>query len=190
VPVEIEDIVLATVPTGIEIRWRARPEVGFSHFDVERGVTVTGPYEVRVTGVPEEMGVHAFIDRQVEPGREYFYRIVGVETSGERRGFGPYGAFAPAPARLLLHAPSPNPFNPSTVVGFELPRAVRAGVRIFTADGRLVRVLAQPTSFAAGNHTLRWDGRDEHGRAAASGVYVVRLDAGGESRSQRAVLVR
>jgi flagellar hook assembly protein FlgD len=76
------------------------------------------------------------------------------------------------------------------VVHFELPRALRAGVRIFTADGRLVRILAPVETLEAGNHTLRWDGRDEHGRGAASGVYVVRLDAGGESRSQRAVLVR
>ena len=190
VPVEIEDIALSTVATGIEIRWRARPEVGFSHFDIERSASATGAFEIRVTSVPGEMNLYTFVDALVEPGREYFYRIVGVETSGERRSFGPYAALAPAPARLVLHAPSPNPFNPSTVVRFELPRAVRAGVRIFTADGRLVRVLAPVGSFPAGNHTLRWDGRDEHGRAAASGVYVVRLEAGGESRTQRAVLVR
>jgi len=193
VPVEIEDVTLATLATGIEIRWRARPEVGFSHFDIERGLAADGAFEVRATGVPlveNEMQVHAFVDTQVEAGRAYFYRIVGVETNGERRRFGPYGALAPAPAWLVLHAPSPNPFNPSTVVGFEFPRAVRAGVRIFAADGRLVRVLAPARIFAAGNHTLRWDGRDEQGRTASSGVYVVRLDAGGESRTQRAVLVR
>jgi len=193
VPVEIADVTLTTLATGIEIRWRARPEVGFSHFDIERGLAADGAFEVRVTGVPQvenELDVHAFVDTYVEPGLEYFYRIVGVEMSGERRSFGPYVALAPAPARLVLHAPMPNPFNPSTVVSFELPRAVNAGVRIFAANGRLVRVLAPVVTFAAGNHTLRWDGRDEHGRTAASGVYVVRLDADGESLTQRAVLVR
>jgi flagellar hook assembly protein FlgD len=39
-------------------------------------------------------------------------------------------------------------------------------------------------------HPVQWDGRDERGASAASGVYVVRLEAFGQHRVQRAVLVR
>jgi hypothetical protein len=193
VAVEIADVAVTTVAAGIEIRWRAEPDADFSHFNLERGDSGTGPFEMRATGVPEvpaAPNVHAFVDALLEPGREYFYRIVGIDLDGEQRTFGPYVGVAPAPARMILHAPAPNPFNPSTRVAFDLPRAMRAGVRVFTAGGRLVRVLASAGEFTAGNHTLHWDGRDDRGRAAASGVYVIRLDAGGESRTQRAVLVR
>jgi flagellar hook assembly protein FlgD len=42
----------------------------------------------------------------------------------------------------------------------------------------------------AGPHTVPWDGRDESGLAAASGVYMVRLEAAGQRLTIRAVLVR
>jgi gingipain R len=68
----------------------------------------------------------------------------------------------------------PNPFNPTTTVGFALPQAGTVRLSVHDARGRLVRVLAD-APLAAGSHRVRWDGRDRRGQAAASGVYLVRL---------------
>jgi hypothetical protein len=38
--------------------------------------------------------------------------------------------------------------------------------------------------------TLRWDGRDAAGRDCASGLYLVRVTAGGAAATAKAVLVR
>ena len=79
-------------------------------------------------------------------------------------------------ARLLSNAP--NPFNPSTRLRFALEREGTVALAVYDARGRLVRDLGART-FPAGEHAVTWNGRDEAGRAAASGVYYVRL-VGGE----------
>ncbi len=69
----------------------------------------------------------------------------------------------------------PNPFNPQTTVGFSLPQDGPVRLSIHDARGRLVRVLMDG-SIEAGNHRVTWDGRDQGGRGAASGVYLARLE--------------
>ncbi|MBD3220129.1 hypothetical protein GF314_02715, partial [bacterium] len=61
---------------------------------------------------------------------------------------------------------------------------------VFDVTGRKVRTLARGV-FLAGEQDVVWDGVDERGRAVPSGVYLVRLDAGGEVGVSRKVqLVR
>lgn len=90
------------------------------------------------------------------------------------------------PSTVALSAPWPNPSRARTALRFALP--ARAGVRLDIVDvsGRLVRTLADG-AFEAGEHTLGWDGGDAAGRPAAPGLYFVRLEAGGESRTVRLV---
>jgi hypothetical protein len=91
---------------------------------------------------------------------------------------------------LTLRAPQPNPFNPTTLLAFELPRAERVWLRVFTAAGAHVRTLVAGERLDAGRHQSIWDGRDALGRGVASGIYLVRVDAGAQHAAQRAVLVR
>ena len=88
-------------------------------------------------------------------------------------------------ARLLANAP--NPFNPSTRLRFALEREGTVALAVYDARGRLVRDLGAHT-LAAGEHAVAWNGRDETGRAAASGVYYVRLV--GEGGTGRIVATR
>ena len=68
----------------------------------------------------------------------------------------------------------PNPFNPMTTVSFELAAGGRATVNVYDLKGRLVRNLADAT-FAAGPHSLTWDGLGSGGQRVGSGVYLVRV---------------
>jgi hypothetical protein len=96
---------------------------------------------------------------------------------------------APAPARFELLPNSPNPFNPSTRVAFTLAATESVRLAVHRADGRLVRVLLDAPR-SQGTHTVLWDGRDASGRRAPSGVYVCRLQVGGEAMSRRMHLVK
>lgn len=78
------------------------------------------------------------------------------------------------PHRFVLEQNYPNPFNGETVIGFSLEREGRAEVVVYNLLGQRVRVL-RPGDWTAGEHAVRWDGRDETGRAVASGVYLYRL---------------
>ena len=93
----------------------------------------------------------------------------------------------PAATRLML--PYPNPFNPSTTVSFELGRAGRARLAVYGLDGRLVTVLADER-FEAGPVQRTWSGRDAAGRTVASGVYLVRLEAGDVRETRRITLLK
>ena len=83
----------------------------------------------------------------------------------------------------------PNPFNPTTMVQFELGAPGRVTANVYDTGGRLVRRLFAG-SLPAGPRTLTWDGRDDGGRAAASGVYLVRVAAGEEEAVQKVTLAR
>ncbi len=63
-----------------------------------------------------------------------------------------------------------------------------ARLAIYAVRGRLVRELQADLS--PGRNFLHWDGRDRAGRAAASGVYLYRLEAGGQEFSGKLALVR
>jgi flagellar hook assembly protein FlgD len=83
----------------------------------------------------------------------------------------------------------PNPFNPSTDILFSLPRDADVDLRIYDVAGRLVKTLVAARR-PAGAHRERWDGRDDAGRGAASGVYFVRLRADGATEIKPMTLVR
>lgn len=94
----------------------------------------------------------------------------------------------PASTPALLPA-VPNPFNPATAIRFRLPRATRARVLIFDVSGALVRSLADGV-YPAGEHLVRWDGRDDRGRNLASGAYFYRLEADGTRTARKLILLR
>lgn len=94
-----------------------------------------------------------------------------------------------AQARTHLAHPQPNPFNPSTTLSFELAAAGRARLVLFDLQGRRVRTLVDG-ELPAGPHACVWDGRDDAGRAATSGVYLARLTAGDQVRRVRLTLLK
>ena len=82
---------------------------------------------------------------------------------------------AGSPARQpALAQNAPNPFNSQTVLAYFLPAAGPVRLEVFSLTGQRVAVLRQGLQ-QAGYHWLRWDGRDDAGRSAASGMYLYRL---------------
>ncbi len=84
----------------------------------------------------------------------------------------------------------PNPFNPATVIRYDLHRPGTASLTVFDLSGRLIRSILRPTHQEAGSYSLLWDGRDGSGRPQPSGVYVYLLNAAGDRLSRRMTLVR
>ena len=93
----------------------------------------------------------------------------------------------PAVTRLL--DPAPNPFNPSVWVRWELASPERLRLAVFDARGRRVRSLVDE-SRSPGPGSVLWDGCDEHGQAAPSGLYFLRFEAGGVRRTAKLTLTR
>jgi serine protease AprX len=83
----------------------------------------------------------------------------------------------------------PNPFNPSTTIGFTLPATGATSLSVFSITGRKVRELVNET-LSAGPHSVAWDGRDDSGKPVSSGVYLSRLRMGGHITGGRMLLVK
>jgi len=95
----------------------------------------------------------------------------------------------PSIAAAALFKARPNPFAAQTEISFVLPIDASASLRIYDIQGRLVRSLIQgPTT--AGVHRVSWDGRDDRGKAARSGIYFTKLIVGATSRTERIMLLR
>jgi len=99
------------------------------------------------------------------------FKIIPYPTS-----VGSPGAAAAAP--VVLGAPAPNPSDRGFAFEVRLAEGGAARVRVYDAGGRLVRAIWDG-ALAAGAHPLAWDARDERGLPVASGVYMLRLEAGG-----------
>jgi PKD repeat protein len=69
---------------------------------------------------------------------------------------------------------APNPFNPSGTLTFTTARAGRAKVELFDVRGRLVRMILDEPSLAAGPHEVKIEGRGQRGEPLASGIYFIR----------------
>ena len=103
----------------------------------------------------------------------------------------------PAPDRARLAQNFPNPFvagaGAVTTLQFDLPAGTgRASLKVFDVAGRLVRVLAEGDELDESAGEFRWDGRDEAGEKAASGIYFAQLetDRNGEKPVVRIMLLR
>ena len=91
---------------------------------------------------------------------------------------------------FALHQASPNPSEQTTNIAFVLPEPGSITLTVFDVAGKRVRTLASATPFLEGRHCLLWDGRDDTGTRAASGVYFYRIEMGAERLTGRVVLLR
>ena len=96
----------------------------------------------------------------------------------------------PGAGRVSVSA-HPNPFNPSTTIAFELPRAAEVSLDIYDLQGRLVRRLLDESPYRMPAAIKQvWDGRDGAGRATSSGVYFYRFTAGDQKRVGKLTLLK
>jgi len=95
------------------------------------------------------------------------------------------GSPAQRPAEFWLGIAYPNPFNPATTIRFNLPQATRVDARLFNILGRETARLLDGEFFPAGEHRLVVDGS-----ALASGIYLLRVEARGEVRTTKLMLLK
>lgn len=142
-------------------------------------VTADGEQWVKLTA---SLGF-AVIPRFV-PAEAWMDRLEGTapEEAAEDRT-------VPADLATGLLRATPNPFNPVTEIRFTLARNQRVKLAVYDVKGRHLLDLATG-DYAAGEHSVTWEGQDRNGRKMPSGVYFARLQAGAGSWTQRLMLVK
>ena len=95
----------------------------------------------------------------------------------------------PLPTAFALDQNAPNPFNPSTTIGFSLTHGAQVNLVIYDVLGRLVNTLVD-RPLAAGHHQVQWSGADDFGQPVASGVYLYRLRSTAGTAVRKMILIR
>jgi len=102
----------------------------------------------------------------------------------------PTGAHGQLVASPVLHPPHPNPFNPVTTISYEMPKPGTVDLSVYDVAGKLVKRLVAGEIAGTGRHSVTWDGTSDAGRSVATGVYLCRLEAVGQTANQMMVLVK
>lgn len=114
------------------------------------------------------------------------YTVAGDSWALDESGASP--AALPPLASLVVLGNHPNPFNPYTLIAFDVPGSGSAALEVFDVAGR--RILVRDFAAQAGLNQVGWDGRDGQGRPVPSGVYLYRIRTGPQSAGGRMVLAR
>ena len=141
-------------------------------------------------GTTSEPSFYSFIDQyEVEENFTYWYWLESISGSGETESYGPISLTIPSdgnemteiPMETALNQNFPNPFNPSTLISFEIKENETGVLSIYNIKGQLI----VKEEFGAGRHTYPWDARDY-----SSGIYLYKLQAKRYSKIMKMLLVK
>jgi hypothetical protein len=93
------------------------------------------------------------------------------------------------PTQTALHQNFPNPFNPSTIIRYDIATAGEVDLRIFDVSGALVKIL-ENRHRERGRYEIGWDGDNETAQSVSSGVYFYRLNTGGFVQTRKLLLLK
>jgi hypothetical protein len=83
----------------------------------------------------------------------------------------------------------PNPFNPTTTLSYSVAKAGMVNLKVYNTKGQLVKTLVSAHQLA-GKHTIVWDGTNDAGNLAASGLYLYRLETGKYSSTKKMMMMK
>ncbi|HOH97194.1 MAG TPA: T9SS type A sorting domain-containing protein [Candidatus Cloacimonadota bacterium] len=84
---------------------------------------------------------------------------------------------------------SPNPFNPSTSIGFKITNDEHVSIKIYNVRGQCVKTLVDQSK-TAGVHSIEFNGRDSNNKPLASGIYFTTLSQGGKTITKKMILMK
>ena len=153
-----------------EVVWRQPLSNGEKTYHLPVALLPAGTYYLRIQ--VEQGGADARV------GIREMHRIAAPTVVSETspQGEVTLDRDAALPQKYDLQPAYPNPFNPSTTIGYALPEASEVALEVYNVQGQRIRELVggrQP----AGWHAVVWDGRNSNGKPVPSGVYVVRMTA-------------
>ena len=181
-------------PEGLELTWTPNEELDLDFYTIYRATDpgfTPGPDNLLASQCDT-----LYFDGEWTWDGGYCYKVAAVDIHGNESEYtllcseNITGDETPVkPPVTYLEQNYPNPFNPSTSIAFGLNGPGQVSLRIYDATGRLVRTLVEESREAGVYHEI-WDGRDNGGRAIASGIYFYRLITGDFVQTKKMLLLR
>jgi len=173
------------------LEWMTVRETDHQGFEIYRGVTPSGEFKKIHPDLipPNGGGKYTVVDSTIQAGRTYYYKIVSVDLRGEREENGILSVTVPVPTQYALIQNYPNPFNPVTTIRYHVPKKGPVRIGIYDLLGRCIALLTDRVH-EPGYYTVQWDGKDNTGNEAPSGIYLYRLEANGKQHVRKMIKLR
>lgn len=192
--VELSSFEARQIENGIRLSWETESETVNKGFRLLRAIrsakdfveiaNFESHFELVGQGNKATLTSYDFTDSNVNLGETYFYKLIdvdfeGVETEHEaievKLNIGSENSVSKLEYQLLQNFP--NPFNPSTKIGFTIERDNFVTLKIYNLKGQLIKTLVEK-DLAKGLHQISWNGTDESGNSVASGNYIYEIVSG------------
>ncbi|MCS5651827.1 MAG: T9SS type A sorting domain-containing protein, partial [Candidatus Marinimicrobia bacterium] len=95
----------------------------------------------------------------------------------------------PVAQQFTLFHNYPNPFNPTTIISYDLPERAQVTLDIYDILGKQIKTLVNQSQ-DAGNKIAMWDGTDDLGSQVSAGVYLYQIQAGEFSQTRKMLLLK
>lgn len=186
-PVELASFTAGVNGRTVSLNWSTSSELNNYGFEVERRVS-GGEWSAIgfVSGSGTSYGIreYSFTDRQVQTGN-YSYKLKQTDYNGNFEYFElSQEVIIGLPEQYALHQNFPNPFNPSTVINFDVPAGGEVSLDLFDMKGSLVR------NIVSGYRNAGYNSVTLNASDLPSGSYIYRLSAGSYSAVKRLMLVK
>ncbi len=197
VSIELSSFTAVAQRQVVQLGWGISEDSESAVFHVWRSIGEDGEFE-RLTNaaIANPSGSYQYWDVDVTPGVTYSYKVEAFNRLGHRKLVGPVSITAATPMETAINQNVPNPFNPTTMIAYQVPVAADVRLVIYNTLGQEVRTLVNDR-VTAGYYQVTWDGRTGLGAEAGSGVYFARLfvtptheSANAETRVIRMLMVK
>jgi len=194
-PIELATLTVKMLRGAAELKWSTVSETNNYGFEIQRKAegeadfkSIPGAF-VPGHGTTLEHQAYSYLDATVPPGR-VSYRLKQIDLDGTFAYHGPVDVINNAngnraqSGRISLAQNFPNPFNPVTVIEFELPKPDYVTLKVYNALGQEVATLVDGAK-EAGLHTTKFDGS-----SLASGLYIYQLKTNDFTSTQKMLLMK
>ena len=204
VPVILGSYTAEVTNAGVKLNWTTESEIENLGFIIERRIengawSEIVSYKTDATlggqGTTSSYTDYEYIDRLVEIGATYNYRLIDVDYNGIVN----YNAIRTVTINkpqlrnegipLILLNAFPNPFNPNTSIQYSISENRNVVVEIFDITGQLVNTLVDKEQLA-GWHNVQWNGTYGSGQTAPAGLYIGKVSTGNDIKTTKLMLLK
>ncbi|MBN1478918.1 T9SS C-terminal target domain-containing protein [candidate division KSB1 bacterium] len=195
-PVELSGFSISSFPGRVVLEWTTQTETENLGFHVYKSDSPSGQ-KIRATkdlikGALNSETRHDYRweEKIDQDGEIVYYWIADLSTSGVMRFYGPKRIETQAaPDQYALEQNYPNPFNPTTTITFSLKEDGLVTLAIYNLVGQVVRELVKEER-SAGQYSIEWNGLNENGYKAPSGLYFYTIQVNGYRETRKMALMK
>ncbi|KAA0246506.1 MAG: T9SS C-terminal target domain-containing protein [Ignavibacteriae bacterium] len=193
VPVELISLNSMINGSDITLTWITATEINNQGFEIYRNGNKIAFVEGK--GTTTETQNYSFTDKNLESGI-YNYRLNQIDFDGTQEVVGELTVYLTLPEEFSLEQNFPNPFNPSTVIGYQLPVTGFVSLKIYDVLGNEVATLVNEEK-PAGSYEVEFNSHSDGGQnlpagrpGLSSGIYLYKLQVGNFIETKKMLLLK